>query len=192
MYNPKDISNFKRNVRKVNQLAEEDPVAACFKRIKEGDLKEIWISEQRQDVHGRLTHAFLMPKSAVNLARVFGDVQVSDSTFQTNKHGFPLLDICVLDSQYKTVTVAFALLKKDEVSEEDYVWILTAYRQVVFSDVATLPRVWVVDRELAFMKAVQEVFPDVYIIICFWHVEKAIEGHLKSTRLTPRITKDEW
>ena len=150
------------------------------------------MSEQRQDEHGRLTHAFFMPRSGVNLARIFGDVQVSDSTFQTNKHGFPLLDICILDSQYKTVTVAFALLKKDEITEDDYAWVLTTYRRIVYIEDIPLPRVWVVDREVAFMNAVKQKFPEVYVIICFWHVEKAIEGHLKSTRSTPRITKEEW
>ena len=135
-----------------------------------------------------------MPKNAVKLAQTFGDVHISDSTFQTNKHGFPLLDICVFGAQGETITVAFALLKKDELREDDYVWILEIYRKIVVGSDIPLPGpgVWVVDRELAFFNALRRVFPEVFIIICFWHIEKAIEGHLKSNRIPHRITAEEW
>ena len=191
-YSSRDISNFRAKVKAANLLGQEDSVAACFKRISEGDLKDTWISEQKSDENGRLTHAFFMPRKAIKLARIFGDVHLSDCTFQTNQNGFPLLDICVFDSQRKTLTVAFALLKKDEITEEDYSWTLQIYRALVYPDGTSLPGVWVVDRELAFINALKRVFKEVFIVICYWHIEKAIEGHLKSKRVSRRITEDEW
>jgi hypothetical protein len=192
IYDPRDLASIRQSMKKVNRCGEIDSVAAMFKRIHEGDLKEFWISEQKQDEHGMLTHAFFMPRSAIKLAQVFGHVNISDCTFQTNRHSFPLLDICVVTAESMTITVAFGLLKKDEVTEIDYVWILQNYRRLVFTENISLPGVWVIDREVAFYNALKVVFPDTYIIICFWHIEKAIEGHLKSQRSDPRITADKW
>jgi hypothetical protein len=54
-----------------------------------------------------------------------------------------------------TITVAFGLLKKDEVTEIDYVWILQNYRRQVFTENISLPGVWVIDREVAFYDALK-------------------------------------
>jgi hypothetical protein len=96
-----------------------------------------------------------------------------------------------MNAQNKTVTLALALLKKDEKKEHDYCWILNNYKQFVWGDtLLTDEIVWVMDLELAFYNAVQTTFKDnVFIVLCMWHILKAIQAHLKKMY---GITKDQW
>ena len=47
---------------------------AYARSMKEGDLSAIWHSDFKTDNENNLTHMFWMPKSAVEIAKSFGQV----------------------------------------------------------------------------------------------------------------------
>ena len=101
-----------------------------------------------------------------------------------------LFDLVAISAQNQTITLALGLLKKDEKKEHDYCWILQHYKRYVWGDTPlTTEIVWVMDLELAFYNAVVTTFGDmVYIILCSWHIMKAVEAYLKKQH---KITKEQ-
>ena len=77
----------------------------------------------------------------------------------------------------------------------DYVWALLKLRSVFESRNIPLPNVVLVDRCLALLNALDVVFPTVPVLLCMWHVVKAVESHARKnsfpdiidvTRSSPR------
>ncbi|KAI1000727.1 hypothetical protein K3495_g7471 [Podosphaera aphanis] len=56
------------------------------------------------------------------------------------------------------------------------------------------PAVWVTDREIALIRAIQSLHPDTSIVLCVWHINMHIRGYtsnlLKQTELVNDLIKD--
>jgi hypothetical protein len=135
-------------------------------------LEEGWIcaADYYQD---KLIRLFWMDPLMLELFRMYHDVVINDTTLQTNKLGMPLNCFVVVDCEFKTRLVACAITRGE--TEEDYVWILNQLR---LAGEGILPRVIVVDEDLAMDAALPQVFPQAQVINCIWHIQKNIRSHL--------------
>ena len=52
------------------------------------------------------------------------------------------------------------------------------------------PKVIVVDRELALLKAIQRVFPESAIMVCVWHIQEKLLAKCKEARLNDEAKDD--
>ncbi|KAL0239519.1 hypothetical protein GEMRC1_009627 [Eukaryota sp. GEM-RC1] len=60
----------------------------------------------------------------------------------------------------------------DGETQQDYTWALQQFRDL--SNI--VPGVFVTDRELALMNALNEVYPETKHLLCLWHIKKNIEA----------------
>jgi hypothetical protein len=102
-------------------------------------------------VEGAIDCMFFMHQSLVSMCQMFGMVFLLDCTYKTNKFGMPLLNVVGITSTYATFNASFAFLHIK--NEEAYAWVLEQFSEVV------TPKVLCMDRELALMNRITQVFP---------------------------------
>ena len=129
----------------------------------------------KYDENGHLTHLFFAHPASIMLSRSYSNVFVMDCTYKTNKYKMPLLDVVGVSSFNTSFYSCFAFIQKE--GEEDYVWALTMFRDIL--SVENYPSVIVSDRELALMNAIRIVFPRTMNLLCIWHIEKNVLRNCK-------------
>jgi hypothetical protein len=100
----------------------------------------------------------------------------------------PLLNIVGSTCANKTFYVSFCFMA-DEI-EESYKWCLTQLRELFSPD--RVPGVMVMDRELALLNAVNEVFPWCHRQLCTWHIEKNVLVHAAKSFDDDEESRDEF
>jgi hypothetical protein len=93
----------------------------------------------------------------------------------------PLLNIVGSTCTNKTFYVFFCFMADE--TEESYRWALTQLHGLFSPD--RVPRVMVIDRDLALLNAIGEVFPWYHRQLCTCHIEKNILVHAVTARPRP-------
>jgi hypothetical protein len=122
---------------------------------------------------------FFMHQSLVSMCQTFDTVFLLDYTYKTNKFGMPLLNVVGITSTYVTFNAGFAFLHAK--NEEAYAWVLEQFFEVV------TPKVLRVDRKLALMNEIAQVFPSCHNMLYCWHINKNIFANCKT-----RFSDVEW
>ena len=99
---------------------------------------------------------------SIDILRAFPNVLIMDCTYKTNKYRCPLLEIVGVTSTNLTFSVAFVYLEAER--EENYTWALSILQTAMEDGYA--PSIIVADRELAFMKAIERIFPTSRHLLC--------------------------
>ena len=100
-----------------------------------------------------------------------------DSTYKTNRYRLPLLDFVGVTPTVMTFSAGFAYLEGERIN--NVVWALERFRGL-FLRCDALPRVIVIDRDLALMNAVKTVFPECTNLLCRFHIDKNVKAKCKS------------
>ncbi|KAJ9557232.1 hypothetical protein OSB04_011846 [Centaurea solstitialis] len=82
----------------------------------------------------------------------------------------PLLEIVGVTLTNMSFCIAFAFMCKEK--ESNYTWALNCLKKTM--EECASPRVIVTGRELALMKACDNVFPDAKQLLCRWHINQSI------------------
>ena len=114
------------------------------------------------------------PKS-IELLRTFPNVLIMDCTYKTNRYCLPLLEIVGVTSTNLTFCAAIVYLQYER--EDNYIWALSRLQHLI--DGFEQPKVIVTDRELALMKAVENVFPRARHLLCRWHISRNVLAKCK-------------
>jgi len=114
---------------------------------------------------------------AVKLVNAYNLVFLIDSTYKTNRYRLSLLDFVRVTPTGMTFSVGFAYLKGERLN--NVVWALERFRGA-FLRRDVLPRVIVIDRDLALMNAVKIVFPECTNLFCSFHINKNVKAKCKS------------
>ncbi|XP_026399048.1 uncharacterized protein LOC113294891 [Papaver somniferum] len=93
-----------------------------------------------------------------------------EETNETNRYKLPLLHMVSHTSTGATFTVAVAFLNREQ--EENYAWELECVKCLYREN--EIPSVFVTDREIALINAVERVFPHGTHLLCTWHIGKAV------------------
>jgi MULE transposase domain len=84
----------------------------------------------------------------------------------------PLLNICAVTGNKKTVQVGLCFLSGEK--EADYEWAMIIFLELMKQSGIPKPSTIVTDRELALMKALDHLFLNSGHILCIWHVNMNI------------------
>lgn len=128
---------------------------------------------ENSDVIGDIMWAH--PES-INLLRIFPRILIMDSTYKTNKYKLPLLEIVGVTSTELTFSVCFAYLSNERY--DNFRWVLQTLRDMMVVDIA-LPELFITDRDLGLMSAVEVVFPESYNLLCRYHISKNVSAKCK-------------
>ncbi|KAK3204894.1 hypothetical protein Dsin_018940 [Dipteronia sinensis] len=112
---------------------------------------------------------------AIELLRAFPRVLIMDCTYKTNKYRFLLLEIVGVTSTELIFSVAFMFLENERV--DNYTWVLEKLKTVM--DENMLPSVILIDKEIALMNVIQNVFPNASNLLYRWHISRNVPAYCK-------------
>jgi len=148
------------------------------------------------DGEGHLTHLFFAFKETLEIFAANHDVLVMDCTYKTNGFGMPLFNIIGVSGMNTTLHVAQVFMRGE--TEPDFLWALTELKKMLTELNIPSPKVFIVDRDLALLNALERVFHQVPVLLCIWHIIKDVEKHARMRtfpqesdpeRSTPRAPK---
>ncbi|XP_028099052.1 protein FAR1-RELATED SEQUENCE 5-like [Camellia sinensis] len=131
-----------------------------------------------------VTDLFWAHPVSLDLLRTFPRVLIMDCTYKTNRYRLPLLEIVGVTSTHMTFSVAIAYLQTKRV--DNYAWALQTLHDLM--DDSVLPKVIVIDRELALMNAIDNTFSNARHLLCCWHINKNVLTKCKKMF----ETKEKW
>lgn len=168
------INNARTAARNRVQDSGGDMVAMVDLLVKLKEADEQWVIGIDVDPETRkFRQLFWMSPGQVDLARRFGDVIINDITYQRNKYGLPLNIWMVIDHQFKSRNIAYALHTSETV--EDHEWALDQ----LFKILPPRPhkeRVFVSDNDLALARALNKY--GVHHILCIQHLSGNLAKNL--------------
>jgi len=107
------------------------------------------------------------------MLNTFPAVLVMDSTYKTNTYRIPLFEIVGVTSTKMTYSVVFVVLSFEQ--ENNFIWALEMLVGLLTSKL-NMPNVIVTDRDPTLMKAVANVLPKTYHVLCYFHIEKNVKS----------------
>ncbi|XP_038688571.1 uncharacterized protein LOC119987723 [Tripterygium wilfordii] len=156
-----------RSLLKIKELCGRTHMQQLFKRLTELG----YVTKHRSDpTTNEVQDLFWAYSPSINLAKAFPYVYMLDCTYKTNKYRLPLLEIVGVTSTDKTFALAFCYMHSEK--EENYEWALNCLKELF--DEEELPGVFVMDRELALLNAVRQVFPLAKRMLCRVHIERNV------------------
>ena len=127
----------------------------------------------KTDENGHISHLFMAHPKSLKLFKQYHDILLLDCTNRTNRYKMPLLNIGGSTGMNTTIQLALVFMKSE--TESDYVWALLALREIFGEeDPSVYPRVIVTDKERALISASHNVFPQISLILCRWHIGKNV------------------
>ncbi|KAK9166761.1 hypothetical protein Scep_001952 [Stephania cephalantha] len=138
--------------------------------------KNKWMSWHRKYPDTNVvTDLFWSHPDSIKLLRCFSSVILMDCTYKTNMYRMPLLEIVGITSTHLTFSVGFAFISSE--THANYVWALENLRSIL--DGWPKPDVFVTDRELGLISAIEEVCPSSSHLLCSWHINKVVLAKTK-------------
>ncbi|SLM35632.1 P-loop containing nucleoside triphosphate hydrolase [Lasallia pustulata] len=98
----------------------------------------------------------------------------------------PLLKIIGIMSLGKNFWVAFCFLRSEK--EGIFVWVMCCIRALYRRIGRQAPKVVLTDRALAVINALRNIFPQTKHLLCFWHVNRAVQAYFQLAF----ETEEEW
>ncbi|KAL6506563.1 hypothetical protein OROGR_024744 [Orobanche gracilis] len=127
---------------------------------------------------------FFVDPNFIKLSRRCSTTFVMDSTYKNNRYKMSLLEIFGITS-FNTSFYSCSVFLRIK-GCEDYRWALSVFGEMLGDGIS--PPIIVTDREMAFIKAIQVVFPSASNLLCVWHIEKNILSNCKP----PFEEKEQW
>nr|CCA22227.1 Pc21g00130 putative [Albugo laibachii Nc14] len=153
------------------QLAGRAPLESYLDNLQESD----WVHHVEANEVGNITGLFFAYPESIKLANQYNYVVVMDCTYKGSRLRMPLLHIIGMTAFNTTFIVGFCFLAMEKL--ENYLWAMSKLSTVWENGSA--PKVIVKYRELAYMKATEQIFPSSSNFTCLWHINKNILANCK-------------
>ncbi|XP_074277818.1 uncharacterized protein LOC141601432 [Silene latifolia] len=134
-----------------------------------------------------LTHIFMAHPEAIKLFRAYPYVVLMDSTYKTNVYKNPLIDMVGVTPTGSSFLIACSMIPTK--SDVNYKWLLRKLDAILDATGVASPAVFVTDRELGLISALEQVFPRAEHLLCRWHVNKAINAKALTSYKTESMRK---
>ncbi|XP_039137519.1 protein FAR1-RELATED SEQUENCE 5-like [Dioscorea cayenensis subsp. rotundata] len=95
----------------------------------------------------------------------FGDVVIFDTTYKTNRFGFPFAPFVGVNHHMQFILFGCALIADEK--EESFLWVFQAWLKCMLEK---YPKTIITDQDLAMGKAIANVFPNSSHRLCSWHI----------------------
>lgn len=103
----------------------------------------------------------------------FGDIILTDTTYNTNFYAIPLVIFSGVDSNFKNVLFAMSLVNDEK--KETYTWLLKKLSEWTLKR----PSIFLTDDDPSLGSALQDVFPNIPHRLCGWHLARNLRNHFK-------------
>ncbi|XP_047337914.1 uncharacterized protein LOC124941614 [Impatiens glandulifera] len=104
-------------------------------------------------------------------------VLIIDATYKTNEYRSLLLEVVGITSTMRTYSLMLAYLSNER--EEQLTWALGTLKKWMLEKGTSLPSVFVSDRDMALINAIEICFPTARHILCIWHINQCWSYHHK-------------
>ncbi|MBW0572728.1 hypothetical protein O181_112443 [Austropuccinia psidii MF-1] len=171
---PVILQDIYNQVNKINieKLQGRRLIDSLLDTLKE----ENFVLSSARDAKGHITSLFFTHPLAIKLLHEFPHVILMDCTYKSNKYKILLFHIFGLKSTNKTFSWTFCLMNNG--NEPSYTWALSQYIEKVLKNTnIVLPQVIVIDRDLALKKSLKKAFPEFKVMLCIWHINKAVSAY---------------
>ncbi|XP_058180055.1 uncharacterized protein LOC131298592 [Rhododendron vialii] len=121
---------------------------------------------------------------SLELSVNFPSVLIIDAMYKTNEYRKPILEVVSITSTWRTYSLMFAYLSNER--EETLTWALDNLKNWMLQKGASMPLVFVSDRDLALMNAIEACFPTARHILCIWHINQCVMKNCS------RVLGPEW
>jgi MULE transposase domain len=145
-------------------------------------------ARSRLDESLHVCSVFYMSADMIYQTRRNGQVLLMDTTFKTNRFGWPLLLICGVDEHFQSTLLAVALV--DHQTTESFVWALEQMKAAVGEETWAQVASMFSDGDAAMDAAVSLVLPCARHLRCRFHLESNLRTALHP--LLPIIQVEEF
>ncbi|KAE8996750.1 hypothetical protein PR001_g19771 [Phytophthora rubi] len=180
---PRDVYNERARATRA-ALGGLSRIKRLLQKLQDGPFQ---VSYQ-YDEHHHLTHLFFAHNDAIDIYRTNYDVIIMDCTYRTNRFNMPLFNIVGVTGMNTTIHIAQVFLIGEE--EQDFQWALRQLEHLLSQQGIPPPQVFLTDRDLALLNALEEVFPDTPALLCLWHIMKDVQAHARRVSFPREIDPD--
>ena len=111
-----------------------------------------------------------------SLFKTYGTMLFIDFTYKLNHNNYPFIVFIVTDNNRNSRIVGFALVAYERIS----------VMQIILNYFKTLNesqdlQVVMIDKDLKEETVIQETYPNVHILYCFWHVQNTFKKKFKNS-----------
>ncbi|CAL1357184.1 unnamed protein product [Linum trigynum] len=126
----------------------------------------------QKDSNNVLTNLFFAHPTSIQMLHAWLYVILIDSTYKTNRYGWPWVEIIGVTPVKKNFNIACAIIKQE--TKETYEWLLRCIKGLLGD---TVPNVIVTDKEGGLLAYVPVVFPLPHTVhlLCLWHVNNCVK-----------------
>ncbi|XP_021864576.2 protein FAR-RED IMPAIRED RESPONSE 1-like [Spinacia oleracea] len=168
--NMRHIYNYKDKIRR--DANEGRNPAQQFLHLEKEHKYVQWIAVEEGS--RAVPHAFVSHPSMVEVLRTYPLVIGMDTTYKTNKYGFPFLEIVGVTPTNQNFLIAYAIMKDE--TADSYRWVLEKLKMLLGASVS--PKAILTDKEPGLLKPVAEVFPNTAHLLCTWHINNDVEARV--------------
>ena len=143
-------------------------------QMLEGDKYVYWHTKDDETLV--VKNIFWAHPRAIELFNLFPTIVLIDSTYKTNRYGFPLLEMVGMTSTCLTFSIGFAFMTSEKT--HDVAWALKKLKSLIVKE-ENLPQVIVTDKDMALMNVVESVFPTSKQLLCRFHIAKNVSAKAK-------------
>lgn len=152
------VETIRHQVRKIKDELYGIPSkdAQTLLTLLANDAEERGYFFKEQTIENQLCKICFMTLRMIQLANMYADVLILDTTHKTNRFNLPLLDIIVVDNLGRSCTIFVGLLNNQTI--ESFVWALEAFRE----NLNRQPNLILSDEDEALLSGIFVVFPSLY------------------------------
>ncbi|KAI8565765.1 hypothetical protein RHMOL_Rhmol03G0286900 [Rhododendron molle] len=165
------------NLKYTDNIAERDGLSPTQFVLNELIEKRYLHDYRTNPYTNEITDIVWVHPQSLDLSVNFPSVLVIDATYKTNEYRLPLLEVVGITSTMCTYSLMFAHLTNERV--ENLTWALSTLKKWMLGKGALLPSVFVTDRDLALLSAIEACFPSARHILCIWHINQCIIKHCR-------------
>jgi MULE transposase-like protein len=142
---PQDIYNLLAGLC-IDKLAGKTPIEWLLEKLKGKNFSPKEYTNPETHI---LECLFFAHPEAIAIYKEHPNIILIDCTYKTNHFRMPLLNICAVTGNKKTIQVGLCFLSGEK--EGDYAWAVTAFQELMTEHSIREPTTIVTDRELALM-----------------------------------------
>jgi MULE transposase domain len=129
-----NLQNERKRLRR-EAIKHRTPAEACLNLLDELNFyKDFEVGEDN-----RIQRLYFTDSKSIGLAKSHSDIIMLDCTYQTNKHGLPLLNIIGASSLHKTTQIGLAFLSGE--AEYDFDLVMRVLRKLFEEHQIRIPRI---------------------------------------------------
>jgi hypothetical protein len=154
-------------------LGVDTKIGALLRRLEE---KKYWFKYETDDNQILSSIVFINPRCLEQFLRS-ANVLLIDCTYKTNRYRMPLLNLVGSSGNNRTLHLGVALIARQD--ESMFRWVFNHLKCLLDEKQVKIP-LFITDRDLAAINAIEEVFPESNIILCRWHINKDVLSYARA------------